>query len=77
MEPSGSIGTNGYYCPSAECSVANGAQFQLNYAGARAIRALTVCWYEILSARCSRCGLRFNALDPSDNNYHTQPGGCR
>lgn len=42
-----------------------------------AIHLLTVCWFEILSATCSRCGLKYNKKDPIDRDYHEKPKGCR
>lgn len=79
MSESSGIGTNGHYCPNPECADTNGAQYQLNYApsNTRMLRALTVCHYTILNAACSRCGLRYNAADPIDKQYHEKPGGCR
>lgn len=78
MEPSNGIGTNGYHCANVDCTVNNGPQIVLNYAtNARAVRALTVCWYEIMSVTCVRCSLKYNKLDPFDRDYHEKPGGCR
>lgn len=45
--------------------------------GARAIRALTICWFRITSVTCKRCNLKYNQEDPSDREYHEKPGGCR
>ncbi|MFE9247170.1 hypothetical protein [Nocardiopsis sp. NPDC006938] len=45
--------------------------------GARAIRALTICWYTVMSVTCSRCNLKYNKADPMDREYHEKPGGCR
>lgn len=42
-----------------------------------AIHLLTVCWFEILSATCSRCGLKYNRKDPFDRDYHEKSPGCR
>lgn len=79
MVATDSIGTSGYYCPNPSCAADNGPQYQLNYAPptARTLRHLTVCHYTILSALCRRCGLRYNAADPIDKQYHEEPGGCR
>lgn len=79
MASTSSIGTGGHYCPSPECTGANGVQFQLNHSpgGARAVRALTVCWFEIMSVTCARCSLKYNKKDPIDRDYHEKPGGCR
>ncbi|NYI99288.1 hydrogenase maturation factor HypF (carbamoyltransferase family) [Streptomonospora nanhaiensis] len=33
--------------------------------------------YEILVTHCRRCGLPYDAGDPAERRYHTQPGGCR
>ncbi|MBV2367119.1 hypothetical protein [Streptomonospora nanhaiensis] len=31
----------------------------------------------IRTVTCRRCGLTYDAADPADVAYHTQPGGCR
>lgn len=39
--------------------------------------SLNVCYYKLINVRCVRCGLRYNAADPFDKEYHEKPGGCR
>ncbi len=41
------------------------------------LRYLVTTAYTILTTTCRRCGLRYDAGDPADRAYHTQPGGCR
>lgn len=79
MQPTGAIGARGYYCPTPECSVANGPQYVLSYAprGARGLVEDAVCGYTILVAHCERCGLPANFGDPEEKRYHSMPGGCR
>ncbi|GAA1463401.1 hypothetical protein GCM10009603_35910 [Nocardiopsis exhalans] len=79
MQPTGSIGARGYYCPTPECTVASGPQFVLTHTsrGARGLVQDAVCGYTILISRCGRCGLPVNFGDPEDKRYHTQAGGCR
>lgn len=78
MEYTSGIGTNGYYCPNPTCSADSGPQIILRFhGGARTVRALTVCWYTIMSVTCERCSLKYNKADPFDRDYHELPGGCR
>lgn len=79
MQPTGSIGARGYYCPAPECSVAAGPQYVLSYAprGARGLVEDAVCGYKILISICPRCKLPVDYGDAEDKRYHSVPGGCQ
>lgn len=51
--------------------------FVLTFRGARAVRDLSTCWWEIMSVTCVRCNLKYNKKDDADRRYHELPGGCR